>query len=478
MLRSRLAVLAITGTILTASALAQQPDRAGHSEHQATRHQAVSTRVAEAKRGLSVRLSGEVVRVIDRDEFRLSDGTGSIPVYLPWDGPSLVKIGDAVVVEGVVDDDLTFGLSRPEVYATTIQLPGGATMSFAKPAEANDRETTELSREPANRDQAVAIDTLARGQAATIAGRVVRILDTDEFRLEDDSGSVRVYIGWRNRMPVEVGARVTVTGVLDDDPWPIRAEFYADAITLEDGRSVGLRGTAPQNAEDGSPAAEDSSRPAVKPEARTPIQDLQPYNIVLIEGVVDRITDEDEFRIRDDSGSVRVYIGWRNRMPVRQGETVSVIGIVDGGPIHLLREVYAYELTTGDGRVVKLQANRIAESADASQPATEAARPESVADAQITPVAEVRRGQSVAIRGEVIRIRDSDEFVLRDDSGRIEVYIGWRNRMPVQVGDQITVFGTADDDVFPGRRPDIYADRIALADGRVVPLLGGGYDDD
>jgi uncharacterized protein YdeI (BOF family) len=104
--------------------------------------------------------------------------------------------------------------------------------------------------------------------------------------------------------------------------------------------------------------------------------------------------------------------------------------------------------------------------------------PASVADAQITPVAEVRRGQAVALRGEVVRIRDSDEFVLSDETGRIEVYIGWRNRMPVQVGDQVTVFGTADDDVFPGRQPDIYADRLILADGRVIALFRDGYHED
>ncbi|MEO1237734.1 MAG: NirD/YgiW/YdeI family stress tolerance protein [Planctomycetota bacterium] len=84
---------------------------------------------------------------------------------------------------------------------------------------------------------------------------------------------------------------------------------------------------------------------------------------------------------------------------------------------------------------------------------------------KITPVDRVRRGQPVVLRGEVERVRDEDEFVLRDATGSIEVYIGWQNPMPVRVGDRVTVHGVADDDAFPGRRPDVYAREIVLPDG-------------
>ncbi len=476
-----LVTLALACPADTSVASAQQAEsREDGRTHLAEPH-AERTRISDVQRGQHVRLSGTIVRVIDRDEFRLSDDSGSIPVHLPWGGPSLVDIGDAVIVEGIVDDDMTFGLARPEVYATTIFLPGGTTMTFAgddpgPSAAASDGPPGEVPDAAASRPP-VAIASLARGQAATITGRVVHILDTDEFRLEDNSGSVRVYIGWQNHMPVTVGATVRVMGVLDDDPWPLRPEFYASAVTLEDGQTVNLRGAAQEDARPASPAAIDASVPAVRPETRTLIQDLQPYDIVLVEGVVDRITDEDEFRIRDDSGSVTVYIGWRNQMPVRQGERVSVIGIVDGGLLRPLREVYAYQLIKANGHVVELQADRVSAHNATARPAADAPTSGPVVDTPLTSIADVRRGQSVALRGEVTRIRDTDEFVLRDDSGTIEVYIGWRNRMPVRTGDLVTVLGTADDDVFPGRRPDIYANRIVLADGRVVTLLRGGYSD-
>lgn len=100
-------------------------------------------------------------------------------------------------------------------------------------------------------------------------------------------------------------------------------------------------------------------------------------------------------------------------------------------------------------------------------PATTAASP-------MIRIADVRRGQAVVLRGEVRRIRDSDEFILADQSGSIEVYIGWQNEMPVTQGQTVTVHGRADDSSFPGFRPDIYASRIELPGGQVVELRRGG----
>jgi uncharacterized protein YdeI (BOF family) len=469
-------------------------------------------RIGDAQRGRVLRFEGEVVRVVDGSQFRVSDGTGSIVVRLVWDGPALVKVGDRVLVEGMVDDEMTFGLSRPRVYASKVRLGSGAEFRFsterapeaaapaAAPAGAGGAGD---AGEPVGRAGATLIDALAPGATATIAGRVVQILDTDEFRLEDESGAVRVYIGWRHRVPLTVGERVTVVGSLDDDVLPVRREFYADVLMLEDGRAVRVGQSEPGSAAVTSGEADTVvvDRPAAapapgRPAAATPIGSLRAYDIVLIEGTVERITDEDEFRIRDDSGSVRVYIGWRNPMPVRAGERVGVYGIVDSeGPGGVFKEVYAYEIVRADGRVIELQAARAHGGATpaAAPVVAPAAAPvvapvvapaaapvvaPVVADAgPLVAVRDVRRGQSVTLRGEVARIRDTDEFVLRDDTGSIDVYIGWRNRMPVRSGDRVTVIGFADDDVFPGMRPDIYADRLVLADGRVVVLERGGYYD-
>ncbi len=81
----------------------------------------------------------------------------------------------------------------------------------------------------------------------------------------------------------------------------------------------------------------------------TPIADAQRGSTVTVRGTVERITDEDEFRLADASGSIRVYVG-PNWVPADVGEAVTVQGFVDDdlGP----RELYARTLTRADGSVV------------------------------------------------------------------------------------------------------------------------------
>lgn len=81
----------------------------------------------------------------------------------------------------------------------------------------------------------------------------------------------------------------------------------------------------------------------------TSIADLQRGTMVTVAGTVERITDEDEFRLTDTTGTVRVYVG-PNWVPANVGEPVTVEGFVDDGfgPF----EIYARSLTRADGTVV------------------------------------------------------------------------------------------------------------------------------
>jgi uncharacterized protein YdeI (BOF family) len=81
----------------------------------------------------------------------------------------------------------------------------------------------------------------------------------------------------------------------------------------------------------------------------TPIAEAQRGSMVTVQGTVDRITDEDEFRLADASGDIRIYVG-PNWVPAEVGETVIVNGFVDDdlGP----REIYARSLTRADGTVI------------------------------------------------------------------------------------------------------------------------------
>jgi uncharacterized protein YdeI (BOF family) len=80
------------------------------------------------------------------------------------------------------------------------------------------------------------------------------------------------------------------------------------------------------------------------------IASLERGQQVIVAGSVDRITDEDEFILRDATGTVRVYVG-PNRVPASQGETITVHGIVDDD---LPLEVYATAITRADGTRVDL----------------------------------------------------------------------------------------------------------------------------
>lgn len=83
----------------------------------------------------------------------------------------------------------------------------------------------------------------------------------------------------------------------------------------------------------------------------TEISEVGRGDYVLLTGEVARFLDEDEFVLRDDTGSIRVYIGYQNRMPVRPGEKVIVEGFVD---FDLILEVYAWTITKEDGTKIEL----------------------------------------------------------------------------------------------------------------------------
>jgi uncharacterized protein YdeI (BOF family) len=71
-----------------------------------------------------------------------------------------------------------------------------------------------------------------------ISGEVIKILDEDDFRLEDSSGKIKVYTGWKNTNLVKMGDKITVKGKLDPG---IVKEFYATEIILENGEIIKLK---------------------------------------------------------------------------------------------------------------------------------------------------------------------------------------------------------------------------------------------
>ena len=79
-----------------------------------------------------------------------------------------------------------------------------------------------------------------------------------------------------------------------------------------------------------------------------------------------------------------------------------------------------------------------------------------IADTGITPILDLKRGTSVTVIGTVERIPDEDEFILSDETGSVEIYMG-PNFVPVSLGETVTVQGFVDNDPGP---LEIYAQRL------------------
>jgi uncharacterized protein YdeI (BOF family) len=81
------------------------------------------------------------------------------------------------------------------------------------------------------------------------------------------------------------------------------------------------------------------------------ISELVRNTLVTIQGTVTRASEEDEFILKDSTGSVQVYTG-RTFFTVNVGDVVTVTGLVDEAA---LLEIYADEITFEDGTVIKVR---------------------------------------------------------------------------------------------------------------------------
>ena len=83
----------------------------------------------------------------------------------------------------------------------------------------------------------------------------------------------------------------------------------------------------------------------------TEIADVQRGTVVTVVGTVETLLDEDEFRLRDSTGALRVYVG-PNWVPADVGEIITVHGYMDDSWFR--PELYAREIVRADGTTVTL----------------------------------------------------------------------------------------------------------------------------
>lgn len=84
------------------------------------------------------------------------------------------------------------------------------------------------------------------------------------------------------------------------------------------------------------------------------ISELDNYTDSYIRGEVIKILDEDEFRLKDNTGKIKVYTGWKNTNIVKKGEKITVRGKLDPG---IFKEFYATEIIKKNGERLKLKSD-------------------------------------------------------------------------------------------------------------------------
>jgi uncharacterized protein YdeI (BOF family) len=280
-----------------------------------------------------------------------------------------------------------------------------------------------------------------------------------------------VFLPADNRVSLRVGDRLTVQGHIADRRKHgfSRPVMHAKALQLAGAASIVFETSQPTSQSPASDSSQPPSKPSTDVDPTTPtsvrsIASLRSGDSVRVQGTVESINDDDEFQLRDETGRLEVYIGWRNTMPVSKGDRVTVQGVVDRDhPASPTLELYAKSITTADNRTIRLQL-------PTASPQIESGVAPSQSQSPAQLISSVKPGQRVHLQGTVARIADSDEFILKDDSGQIQIYIGYRNTLPSKVGDRVTIIGIADEQLLKGTLPEVYAMRLITSDGQSFTL--------
>ena len=132
---------------------------------------------------------------------------------------------------------------------------------------------------------------------------------------------------------------------VSDTPLPLNQS--SEPALTETAATSPLHDSAESETHDSSPHSGEGFPQSGDSAGVTSISDITRNTTVSLTGVVQRVTDEDEFVLSDETGSVTVWTG-QSFFVVEQGETVTVNGFIDDD---LIVEVYAQEIVGSDGSV-------------------------------------------------------------------------------------------------------------------------------
>lgn len=152
----------------------------------------------------AVSLSGTVASVENEREFTLRDKTGTIGIDISSSQSVVLKKGDKVTVNGVIDNDIT----GTDINATDVTVHKDVSQAVGDVIEGN----TAISFEGAT---SYKISQLPKEGLVKISGTVSEIDDETSFTLRDDSGKIDIDMESAESAALTKGATVTVIGYVD-----------------------------------------------------------------------------------------------------------------------------------------------------------------------------------------------------------------------------------------------------------------------
>lgn len=199
-------------------------------------------------------------------------------------------------------------------------------------------------------------------------------------------------------------------------------------------------------------AATDTPRP-IQPIAQI-LADARDEQPVAFEGVVSRQLDEDLYYIRDASGEIRLdaWVEGRGAVALPRDQTLRIEGVMDRAAL-AKPEVYLREF-------------HVVNTAESTQPdspsgATDATPGNESKPAHALPtIRELRKnapdGATVTFRGDVLRMRGDDAYLIGDGTAsiKLDAWVYGRGFVPLPVGEHVEITGIMDRS-FLGKR-EIY----------------------
>lgn len=165
--------------------------------------------------GSAVSLTGTVEKVENEREFTIRDATGTVDVKIVSNQSVVLKPGDTVAVNGMLDG----GVLDTDINATSVNVRKNVAEAVSDAIESQ----TALSLDDAT---LYTIGNLPRQGLVKVSGQVTDVDNEKKFTIKDPTGSVQVKLESQQMAELAKGAEVTVIGYVDNGLFSRRLDAH------------------------------------------------------------------------------------------------------------------------------------------------------------------------------------------------------------------------------------------------------------